>query len=319
MRFDDDHPGLFTFLVGCVILVMAGVASSLLIDRRFGFSKGRMELQQEMDAGETELDRLQAAYQENAALINGNESKLRMAAANHDALLRQVRALDQRRTTLMADQQDLQTSIQAIKQEYLRYKEKHLAKAWAEAVGQSLGNLKVRGGREYHNAVIVEVDPVGLQISHEEGRARVPAADLDPALQDRFQWNEKERRAQLEQERLQQESVHSGLGATQNQPPNPAKPTRASRGWTEPTAAELEALRRRVSGWKSRVAQLTTESHDARSKAAFGRQVSVPGSLETWHNKASRLELELAKARSQLAVAKALLQEMEPASPLLQP
>jgi hypothetical protein len=186
-------------------------------------------------------------------------------------------------------------------------------------VGQSLGNLIVRGGREYRKAVIVGVTDVGLEISHEEGRARVQAPDLNPALQERFQWDDEERRTLLKQELLQQESEPGGAAAMQEKDTLTAKPTRLNREASVPDAGTLEALRRQVSGWKSRVAQLTSELNEARSKEAAGRQVSVPGSLETWQMRAAKLGNELARAKGELAAAKAVLTALAPDDPVLRP
>lgn len=147
MRFDDNHPGLFTFLMGSVIVVMGGVALSLLADRKSGFPSSVAGLQRELETGATELEQLQAFYQENASRIAVTEPKLRLTAADHQALVRQLRALDQRRTTLEASRLDLQTSIHATEENFLGYRAKHRAQSWVEVVGQPLGDLTVRGGR----------------------------------------------------------------------------------------------------------------------------------------------------------------------------
>jgi predicted nucleic acid-binding Zn-ribbon protein len=318
MRFNDNQSGLFSFMVGCIIVVMTGVGISLMVDRRFSFSKGVTGLQRDMETGETELEQLKSDYQENSSQL-ARESKQQMLAENHQALVRQIQQLEQRRTVLEASLKDLQTANHAMQDEFLKYKEKYRSQVRAEAVGQSLGNLIVRGGREYRKAVIVGVTDVGLEISHEEGRARVQAPDLDPALQERFQWNDEERRTRLKQELLQQETEPGGPAAMREKDTPTEKPTRLNREADVPDAEKLEALRRQVSAWKSRVAQLTSELHEARSKVAAGRQVSVPGSLETWQARAGRLGNELAKAKGELAATKAVLAALAPDDPVLRP
>ena len=65
------------------------------------------------------------------------------------------------------------------------------------------------------------------------------------------------------------------------------------------------------------VAQLTTEASEAQAKVASGRQVSVPGSLETWQDRSAGLVGKLAKARGELAAARAVLCALSPDDPVL--
>jgi hypothetical protein len=319
MLSDDNQSGLFYLLVGSIVVVLAGVGISMMVDHRFSFSRNATDLQRDITSGETELDQLKSTYQENSAQMARSEPKARMLADNYQSLLRQLRNLDQRRTALEESGKDLKTSLRALQEEFLGYKDQYRAKTWAEAVGQSLGNLQVRGGREFRKAVILEVDKVGLRISHEEGSARVQAQDLDPALQDRFQWDDQESRAQLNQELLNQESITADPVAKPAKDVKPAPPTRATGKVTTPDAKKLESLRRTVSAWKSKVAQLNFDRNEALSKAATGRQVSVPGSLETWQSRAASLGKSLAKAKEELSAAKALLQDLNPGDSLLVP
>jgi hypothetical protein len=195
--------------------------------------------------------------------------------------------------------------------EFARYRTKYRDTTWAEAVGQPLGNLTSPGGREYRQAVIVRVTDVGLEIRHEEGTARVQAPDLDPALQERFQWNDEERRARLKQELDSQECATSS--------PDPATVADAGAGGTHPfkdetvlpDAGKLEALRGNVRAWKSKVAQLNAARNETRSKATSRIQSSIPGTLETWQARTARLENDLSLAKAELAAAQAILAVFE--------
>lgn len=74
-----------------------------------------------------------------------------------------------------------------------------------------------------------------------------------------------------------------------------------------------------MTGWQAKVAQLTTAATEAQAKVAIGRQVSVPGSLETWQDRSAGLAGELAKARGELAAARAVLRALSPDDPVLRP
>ena len=319
MKFDDNHSGITTFLVGCIIVVMTGVGLSLLADRRFGFSRNESELQRDITTGETDLAQLKATYQELSPQVAASDAKLRLIDQNRQALVRQLRDMDQRRTTLEASRKDLQPARTALAEEFRHYRQQSRDKIRAEAVGEALGDLKIRGGREYRKAIIVRVTDVGLEIHHQEGTARVQAPDLNDALRERFQWNDEDRYA-----RLKEETAQAAAAPADPPPPSPKpaatnRPTPPPSDTPNPDAGTLKILRGRVTTAKSQVAQLTNHTNEALAKASFGRERSVPGSLETWQNRANRLKVDLAKARQELAAAKAQLADLAPGDPLLLP
>lgn len=316
MLSNDDHSGLSAFMVGIVILVMAAVGLSLMVNRGFNFSNRASDLRKEVVTDETELEQLKARRDEIRLQLAEAEPAQQMIAAQEN-IFRQLKTLNQRRAVLLASQVKLQSTILALEQEFTSYRTAFRKQIWAAAKGESLGDLTIRGGREFRQAVIDQVTEVGLEIHHESGTARLQAPDLDPAMQDRFQWNDEERRARLGEEQAQQKAV------TQVPDPNPPivsqmeKPTRTSQQDTQPDAGKLEPLRNKVRAWKTKVAQLTAERNEALSAASYRSQSSVPGSLETWRAKAERLGAELAKAKSQLAAATADLRTVAPRSQLL--
>lgn len=309
---DDTPSGLYAFLGGCVVLVMVGVLFTLMMDRGFLFSNSRRELQRDIETGETDIEQLKAAYQEN----EGESNRLRQVEASYQALLGQLQNLYQRRTTLEASCKDLPTSIKTLRTKF----NDHRARIWVAAGGESLGTLKLRDGRVYSNTVIVEVTEVGLNVRHQEGRARIKAPDLDPALRERFQWDDKERLAQLKKEQdllLQQETPPRDPEAKRENDTETETPAPSPGALTQPDAGKLETQRRNVTAWKAKVTQLSADTDDARAKADFGRQGSVPGSLETWQDRAANLKNDLAKAKQNLAAAKARLKALDPDDPML--
>lgn len=319
MLSSDDHPGLFTFMVGLIVVVFVGVGLSMMVDRRFGFSKHVSSLESGFNAGDEELGQLTVVYQESSRNLAELEPELRTNASTLESLRSQMAGLEKRRAALTASLDGLGKSIPALEKEFATYRGKYRDAARSAAVGQSLGNLAVRGGREYRAAVISRVTDVGLEIRHENGIARIQAPDLDQAMQDRFQWDDEERRARLNQENAAQEAVARIPEAVEPMEARPETPIRPNRdeGGVDPD--KLESLRGKVTFWKNKVAQVSSDRSRALSSASYGSQSSVPGSLETWQAKASRLGTELAKARSELAAAKAALALVAPNDPLLRP
>lgn len=319
MLSSDENSGLLTFMVGLILVVFAGVALSLLVDRKFSFSQRVSNLAGQIEAGATELAQLKATHGELENRFNNLEPKRRQAMESKAAVARKLSAMTARRKALTDTMENLRNGLPALEKEFAGYRAAYRDSARAAAVGESLGTLAVRGGREYRQAVITRVTDVGLEIRHENGIARIQAPDLNQAMHDRFQWDDEARRASLSEENALHEAIASTAPSTDktNIKP-PVVPDTGGR--TEPMPpAKVESLRSKVLLWRTRVSQLKAERSQALSAASYGSQSSVPGSLETWQAKASRLGAELAKASGELAAAKAALAAASPGDPLLRP
>jgi len=312
MSFQDDNPGIFTFLVGVIILVMVGIGLSLLVDRRFADSKTVTAPEEAIRAGGEEIERLEFFLNRDTRELAGAEPARRAIAQSLASARRDLGNQVTSREALQRSRDELRSALAGIEQDFARYRGKYREFARAAAVGQSLGTLQIRGGREYHQAVITRVTEVGLEIRHEHGMARVQAPDLSAALQDRFQWNEEERRA-----RLMEEAAHHAAVGDSSGKPGKREPTAMAREL--PDARKLESLRAKVRAWQSKVAHIQAQKNAAESSASYGAQSSVPGSLETWQARTARLGNEESKARAELAVAKAELARVSPQDLLLRP
>lgn len=315
----DDHPGLFTFMVGVIVVVFSGVALSLMMDRKFSFSASASALDRGLKASAEEIVGLQADLDEASRNLNSREPKLKQTAANHEIVRRQLAADTQKCSILTETRNSLRKAIPAMEEEFSRYREKYRTQARAAAVGESLGTLILRGGREYRQVVINQVTEVGLEVRHEHGIARIQAPDLDPSLQDRFQWNDEERRRKLSEEQAMSEAITAKPEPSVTAADEPATSDPAGRVAAQPDDSKVDVLRSKVIKWKSKVSILSMERSNAVSSASYGSRSSVPGSLETWQAKANRLTSELAKARGELAAAKAALEVVAPNDPLLRP
>jgi len=313
MLSDDDHPGIFTFMVGVIVVVLAGVGLSLLIDLKFTFSKSISSTEKGLKTSAAEIVDLKSEIDEASRKLSAQEPSLRATAANLATARNRLNADIQRSAKLTEIRNHLKETIPALENEFSKYREAYRVHARAAAVGQPLGTLIIRGGREYRQVVIKEITDVGMEIRHEHGIARVQAPDLDQSFQDKFQWNDEERRNKLNEEHVMSEAITANT--VENRPESP--PIRG--GAANPDDTKVATLRTKVIHWKSKVSLLNSEHSAAVSSASYGSKSSVPGSLETWQAKASRLASELAKARGELAAAKAALGLVSPNDPLLRP
>lgn len=324
MLTDNDNSGIFTFLVGMIVVVMAAVGLAGIADKHRTFSRGAGELHREVAANALEITGLTARREEQGRLLADGGSHSRQGAKARQDLSSQLESQRQRQADLEKSRSQARESIAALESGFSLYRENHRRKAREGAIGEALGTLTVRGGRSFQQATITRVTDVGLEITHQHGIARIQAPDLGPEMQERFQWSDEERRRRLMEERDNQ------LGKADPQDPaavvdestpespapqvNPVQPASPALG-----AEKLKLLRLQVSGWKAKVSQLRFDRSEASSRASYGNQASVPGSLETWVARSARLGREILQAEAALAAAKANLAAVAPGDPLLRP
>lgn len=311
-------------MVGMIVLVLAGVGLSLVIDRRLSFSSGRLGIQREINLDASELEGLIAVREERSRLLNDKVEKPQIRAETSAEILGKLESLRRRQASLEITRQQLREMIARQEDDFSRFRAEYRRRTWADAPGEKLGILVVSNGREYREATITRVTEVGLEIRHADGIARVQAPDLDQEIQDRFQWSDEDRRKILKDEQDHLESISGELAeavpamSARIQGPLVREPLRPQ-AKAAPNIEELAALRRMVVVWKSKVTKLRFEKSEAMSNSSYGNQTSVPGSLETWGAKAERIGNELARAQSALAVAKSNLAAAAPGDPLLRP
>jgi hypothetical protein len=311
MLSNDDHSGLIAFVFGLIVVVFAGIGLSLAVDRRFSFSSSAVALEMEIKSNESELEYLKGVHRERSADLTELESKSKMAAAAMTVGQKRATDLERRRTILIAERESLGASTRLLEEEFKRYRMKYRESARDAAIGESLGEIVTRDGREYREVFISSVTGVGLEIRHAHGTARLSAADLDPSFQDRFQWDDEERRALLSEE-MGSAKANEDIPETTKAPGKPcSKPDEAR---SDPQKVQM--LRGKLIAWRSKVSQLRSDRSRALS-LSYSSQASPPGSLETWRAKAARLGGEIARAEAELAAAKAALASVSPDDELL--
>ncbi|RYD21685.1 MAG: hypothetical protein EOP88_10505 [Verrucomicrobiaceae bacterium] len=325
----DEHSGLFTFLGGMIVIVMVAVGISLVMDKKFKASSGIGEVRQEARQQEEEIkeltmrhDHLDMQMVRTVTAIKGSKNEMA-------ELDRKLASLDEREKVLLEKKAVLQGAVSKVDAEFSQYRADYRTRTWSKAAGEKLGDITTRGGRQYKDTQITKVTDAGLEIRHEHGYARVQAPELSTALQDRFQWNDEERRRLLKEE---YERIHgkpkpvpaeqppAAAGAEDGAPVRPAtslqKEVDAAKAARLEKREQIQSARSKVKAWKTKVSKLASERSTAISNS-YGNSGSVPGSLETWKAKSERLSRELAKARNELDIARSKLSVLAPDDPEL--
>jgi hypothetical protein len=319
----SDNSGMVGFLVGIIVLVFAGIFFSLLADKRFSFSSNRISLQETIRAEKVELDAVKSRL-ETAREHWRKHCEPLSAQGNsaHDAEA-SIRAAEARLRSLRAEREAAAADLAGATAALDDYRNRYRQQVRGAASEEEMAELKSRTGRIYKNVIIRKVSAAGMEIRHDDGNSRLLPEELDPAWHERFQWTRDEVAKALEEEKARQERHNRFVDA--KNAPQPAltekKPKSGSKSSKkpakEPEDPRVEGLRDDVRDFRSRYLSAQSEASRARSEAAMNRGRSVPGSLETWSERAVRMESAAAKLRSQYMTARGKLAAVAPKDTLL--
>lgn len=311
--FASDNSGTFWGLTSLIIIVFAAIGVSSLTTKRFEFSSSAKSNSKLVQA---EAETLSDLSVEKASL----ETRLHQEGIHVETaeqIEQLTKTLAEQQTKIDALKGDVKTArahVTSVEESFAGYQKDYRSQIWLAAAGEKFPVIRLRTGREYKNATILRVTPVGLEIDHSEGRARLDAVNLDATWQERFQWNDAERLSTRGGERPQMEDAPAPPPVTQ--PKSSAVNTRPP---PKPkiSEAELGKIRNEFIAWNTKVFQLDSQYTEAQTKATQGGASSVPGSLETWAARAKRLETDLSRARDNQARARARLEIVSPNDSLL--
>ncbi len=318
MLSHEDNSGVGAFVIGMIVLVMSAVGLSLLVDRRFNFSNSQSELEREVAAGEHRIDALRAELELRSGMLAAN-SDLRGVAERAATLRTEVAAAAGRLEALNARHESLRKEVGDIENRFAQTRADYRRKAWKAAEGERLEVLETRSGRRYREVVIKRVTPVGIEIDHASGIARLEAPQLPSDWHERFQWDDEERREKLRQEQLHRERMAQTAPATDTTPVVAVTKAEARRAERQQELERINAAREEVQQWRRRLSALREEHRTAEYNARYGKQVSVPGKLETWSARAARLRGDVQRAQRGLAEARAKLSLASPGDALVRP
>lgn len=301
----NDSSGVFGWLIGLVVIVMIGVGLSMMVDRRFQFSSNNKEIRSVIDKEAEHLTDLTAKVPKVRARFESLDAPRRLAARELEELKLRLPVSRDRIRELQEAIASRKSGISSVEQSMVAYRRSYRDQTWREAVGEKHPRIVLKAGRIYEDATIQRVTPVGLEISHKDGLARIDFTELDQTWMERFQWRFDER-----------ELTIAGEAAAAAAPDPVVDPPPVSAGSSR--QEDVERLRAEVVAWNSKVALLKSQQQEAASNAGSGRN-SVTGGLETWSAKAERLAKELVKARQQQDRARIRLGVIAPDDPLTKP
>ena len=180
----EEHSVIIFYLLGLILLVMAAVGFSLIVDGHGFFSDGDSAVTGDTLTDESDLSRLSSKYNN----IISERSRLLLLLSNFYKDQKTLETILERKLKLEESRNNLLISIDSIQGNFARFQNEVRQKIWAKAAGETIETLKIKGGGEYYEVAIQRVTESGLEIRHKYGFARIQASDLNDEFQDRFQW-----------------------------------------------------------------------------------------------------------------------------------
>jgi hypothetical protein len=306
----DNQSGIIWSLACMAILALCGVFLATLVGKKHGSSKARNELMRDFQTGNHEVENLRSEIQALTTKHQMITERATRNAATHEAKQKAAIHLNQSIQELQAKKKELQLSLVQIRGEFDAYRIKARSEARRNAVGEKLDFLTLKSGRQFQRVTITRVTPLGLEISHADGLARIEMNDLGREFTERFDWNEQEREALTQAEQANKPVDEAKKPEQENSPNTPT---------VDPALGNLEKYRTDVSLLKSKSLTLRSAIRTAESNSRYANNRSVPGSLRTWDEQAALLKSQLVRIDAQLALARELLRKENPSDPLLRP
>jgi hypothetical protein len=304
----SDRSGTFGFLVGLIVLVFTGVILSLLVDKRLGFSSDRLTVERETEADaaklrtlERRLSAMRSKWEKELLPRSGQEDLLRRLSATQEAETRRLAELAPRKASVEAE-------LEAVRAASAEYRASYRRQVRAAAAGERLAELKSLNGRTYREVTIRQVTADGIDFRHADGISRLGPSELDGTWRERFQWDPEE---------IPQAVAKAEPEAEPKAKPKTPAPPRKERPVPQTTEDELEELRAAVIATQADVDAALAEVGRSRSEAQTNRGRSVPGSLETWSERATRMEGVAKRLKTRNAAARARLAAVSPGDPAL--
>jgi chromosome segregation ATPase len=204
-------------------------------------------------------------------------------------------------TDLQSGNEGLRRQIDALRAELAAYKDHYRQFARLRAKGEKLGTLTTRSDKTFNQAVIAEVDAVGLRVIHAEGKTRIPYEELPAALQDRFQFDSAQRDALLAREAAantaHRDAADAATSAQQAQRKEADEAAQARH--KEETERELAEKKDELAMTNAELLQLNRSLAEEQQKTSRNTG-PIKARIAAAQQQRSRLQAEISRLQSEL-------------------
>ena len=253
-------PGLIGMLLALLVLAGFGCLFLFAFDSRF--AGGGQTIESVIAQQTREIDRLEIASENKRAALARVEAT-KAAGKELSELRRENNFRKVRSEALKREVAEAESQIELTAANFEKYKDDYRAFVRGNATGQVLERLETSDGRVYKNVTIREVTAIGMQIRHADGFKRIPFEDLDQELQDRFQFDLKQKEEAVAREKAARARHETAVFATREKVAELEAEKRRKEA-----EAEQEEARRTITLLESRVASLSREIDSLHSAIA---------------------------------------------------
>jgi len=343
----DESSTIITVLLGVIVLVFVALGLSLLLDQNIklpNFSASSARLRDHNDSLRRQINNMEVrmaaqATQQQTAEDNNKELELLVD------MKKQLSSANDEIKILHSLIKKAQESIQIISKGRETHRLLYRDHVRASASGEQYESIQNILGKEYKNVRINEVTPLGVSISHSTGASRLDFREMPAEWRVKFMFTANEvAEATAKEDRR--------LSKTRQELARREKASQKVRQ-TESRRREIASIRSKIASLSIKYSSANLEASLARNKVAtqnslklsrsFARsnygyrsynsstgtyssyyrpryritvnaRQSVPGSLETWEQRAVRYQRAAASYSAQLANLKSRLAVLVPSS-----
>lgn len=246
-------PGLIGMLLAMVVL--AGFSVLFLLAFNEDPAGSKLTPEAIIHDQDKEIVELNAAITQRRASLEPLP-KLQEAERRLTAVKQQLKTAADQTETAKSRVAELDSRISNVRTELDEYRNRYRQSSRLAAKGEDLGTLTTRSGKTYKQAVVREVNALGMRIAYDggAGATSIPYEELPPELQDRFQFDPQQRDEYVAMQHQSIKARDEGVKGVLDQ----AKNLDAQRKAMEDTQRK-ENARRAIALKKSQIATLDTE------------------------------------------------------------
>lgn len=301
-------PGVIGMVMALIVLLGFGLLFMFAFDDRYQGGGRTIEA--------LIIHQAQDIQRDKTAIEAGNkqleQASVRVADARELSRLKRESTANEEKigvlkNKIVAGKAEIVQRIQALE----NYKTSYRTFARGKAKGEVIEKLETLSGAVYKNVSFREVTAIGIQIRHDDGSKRIPYEELPAAMQDRFQFDPKEKEKAVATEtadRAEHEAsvaVAQGLEGEQKAR-DKVKDAEANRQKISQNIAaketQVSSLKDEISGLERERSRADAESNSARAAGHIhiDRGDSISGDIQSKRNRIAALQAEISRLKSNL-------------------
>lgn len=201
-------PGVIGLLMALLVVGGFGSIYVFVFDKEMQGQGVTIESQIRDNTDEIESLTVQIAhYRETLA----NSKKDADMGKKAEALTANVAAGTAKLAELQAVIVKTNTEIDQIAKAHLEYKNQYRSLVRSKAVGETFPEIQTTSGKTYKQVEIREVTEIGINIRHLDGMGRIAYEEFNAELQERFQYDPKEKAEALAKEQAAQRAFEAAM------------------------------------------------------------------------------------------------------------